>query len=97
MAYKIKLYHLYPDAMNLYGDLGNVLAIKKRCEWRGLESEVVDVKIGSDIDFSDADILFMGGGQDRGQSIIANDFQKRGREIFCGILFCRVQKCLCCQ
>jgi len=81
MSYKIKVYHLYPDAMNLYGDLGNVLTLKKRCEWRGLDFEVVDVKIGSEVDFSDADILFMGGGQDRGQGIIANDFAKRGREI----------------
>lgn len=81
MSYKIKLYHLYPDAMNLYGDLGNVLTIKKRCEWRGLDFEIVDIKIGDKIDFSDADILFMGGGQDRGQKIIAGDMAKRGMEI----------------
>jgi CobQ-like glutamine amidotransferase family enzyme len=81
MAYKVKLYHLYPDAMNLYGDLGNVLAIKKRCEWRGLEFEVVNIKIGDQADFNDADIIFMGGGQDRGQSIIAADLKKRGEEI----------------
>jgi hypothetical protein len=81
MSYKIKLYHLYPDAMNLYGDLGNVIAIKKRCEWRGIEFEVVEVKIGDPIDLSDADILFMGGGQDRGQKIIFNDLAKRADEI----------------
>lgn len=81
MSYKVKLYHLYPDAMNLYGDMGNILTLKKRCEWRGIEFEVVEVRIGSEVDFSDADILFMGGGQDRGQDIIANDFKKRAREI----------------
>lgn len=78
MAYKIKLYHLYPDAMNLYGDLGNVLTLKRRCEWRGIDFEVVDVKINSKVDFKDADIIYMGGGQDRGQKIIAADFAKRG-------------------
>jgi CobQ-like glutamine amidotransferase family enzyme len=81
MSYKIKLYHLYPDAMNLYGDLGNVIALKKRCEWRGLEFEVVEVRVGDKMDFSDCDILFMGGGQDRGQKIISADLQKRGEEI----------------
>lgn len=81
MSYKIKLYHLYPDAMNLYGDLGNVIAIKKRCEWHGFEFEVVNVKIGDKVDFSDADIIFMGGGQDRGQGVVSLDLQKRGREI----------------
>lgn len=81
MTYKVKVYHLYPDAMNLYGDLGNVLALKKRCEWRGLEFEVVDVKIGDKIDFSDCDILFMGGGQDSGQKIVAEDLVRRGDEI----------------
>lgn len=81
MSYKIKLYHLYPDAMNLYGDLGNVIAIKKRCEWRGIDFEIVDVKIGDQVDLADADILFMGGGQDRGQNIIKDDLQKRAKEI----------------
>jgi len=81
MSYKIKLYHLYPDAMNLYGDLGNVLTLKKRCEWRDIEFEIVNVKIGTEVDFRDADIIFMGGGQDRGQSIIGNDLLKRGAAI----------------
>jgi CobQ-like glutamine amidotransferase family enzyme len=81
MSYKIKLYHLYPDAMNLYGDLGNVITLKKRCEWRDLEFEVVDVKVGDKVDFSDADIVFMGGGQDRGQKIVAEDLVKRGEAI----------------
>ena len=81
MSYKIKLYHLYPDAMNLYGDLGNVIALRKRCEWRDIEFEVVEVKVGDKVDFSDADIIFMGGGQDRGQRIIFNDLAKRATEI----------------
>lgn len=81
MSYKVKLYHLYPDAMNLYGDFGNIVALKKRCQWRNIEFEVVDVKIGDKISFADADIIYMGGGQDRGQKIIQNDLQKRKLEI----------------
>ena len=37
---KIKLAHLYPKLLNIYGDGGNILAIKKRCEWRGIEIEI---------------------------------------------------------
>lgn len=81
MGYKVKLYHLYPDAMNLYGDLGNVLTLQKRCEWRGIDFEVVDVKLGDKVSFTDTDIVFMGGGQDRGQKVIAADLVKRGPEI----------------
>lgn len=81
MSYKVKLFHLYPDAMNLYGDYGNVIALKKRCEWRNIDFEVVDVKIGDKISFDDADIIYLGGGQDRGQKIIQNDLIKRKLEI----------------
>lgn len=80
-GYKVKIYHLYPDAMNLYGDLGNILTLQKRCEWRGIGFEVLDVKIGDKVDFTDADVIYMGGGQDRGQKIIASDFVKRGQQI----------------
>lgn len=81
MGYKVKLYHLYPDAMNLYGDFGNVIALKKRCEWRNIDFEIVNVKIGDQIKFKDADIIYMGGGQDRGQKTIQNDLKKRKLEI----------------
>ena len=81
MSQKLKIYHLYPDAMNLYGDLGNVITLVKRCEWRGIEVEIVNVKAGDIVDFAAADLLFMGGGQDSGQQIIADDLVKRGPEI----------------
>ena len=67
MDYKINIFHLYPDLMNLYGDWGNILTLVKRCEWRGIETEVIKIKIGDKADFSKADVIFMGGGQDRGQ------------------------------
>ena len=74
----IRLFHLYPDAMNLYGDLGNVLALRRRCEWRGIGFDVTDVKVGDHVDLSEADIVFMGGGQDRGQKIVGADLLERG-------------------
>jgi hypothetical protein len=78
---RLKLIHLYPDAMNLYGDFGNILTLKKRCEWRGIHFEVQNVGAGDPVDWGSVDLIFLGGGQDRGQELIASDLQSRGKEI----------------
>jgi Predicted glutamine amidotransferase len=41
-----KLAHLYPDLMNLYGDRGNLLCLKKRLEWRGHQCEIMPIARG---------------------------------------------------
>lgn len=69
----LTIFHLYPDLMNLYGDIGNVIALKKRMEWRNIECEIKEIKAGEKPDFTKADILFLGGGQDRGQKIIEKE------------------------
>lgn len=81
MTQKIRIFHLYPDAMNLYGDLGNIITLVKRCQWRGIEAEVVNVKVGDKVTFADADLIFMGGGQDSGQRIVTEDLVSKGTEI----------------
>jgi CobQ-like glutamine amidotransferase family enzyme len=78
---KITIFHLYPDAMNLYGDFGNIQTLKSRCGWRDIETEIVDIKRGDTVDFSKADIVFMGGGQDRGQKSISSDLLNKGPRI----------------
>lgn len=59
--------------MNLYGDRGNVISIKKRCEWRGIGVEVVDVGLGERVRPTGCDIFLFGGGQDREQALLAED------------------------
>lgn len=59
--------------MNLYGDRGNVISIKKRCEWRGIGVEVVDVGLGESIQPTGCDLFLFGGGQDREQALLAED------------------------
>jgi CobQ-like glutamine amidotransferase family enzyme len=81
MKQKIKIYHLYPDEMNLYGDVGNIITLCDRCKWRGIEAEVINVFVGDDFDFSDCDLVFMGGGQDRGQEIVGPDLVRIGPKI----------------
>lgn len=75
---RIKIAHLYPEAMDLYGDGGNVIALKRRCEWRGVAVEVVDVRVGQPAELRDVDLLVMGGGQDSAQAHVAEDLACRG-------------------
>lgn len=67
---KLSIAHLYPELLNLYGDRGNIISLKKRAEWRGIEAEVTEYKISDDIDFENIDILFIGGGSDREQLLV---------------------------
>jgi lipid II isoglutaminyl synthase (glutamine-hydrolysing) len=71
---KLTIHYLYADMMNLYGDRGNVIAIKKRAEWRGVPVEVAEVGLGESIrPTSSADLFLFGGGQDREQALLAED------------------------
>lgn len=67
------LYNFFPDRLNLYGDRGNVTALQKRCEWRGIQLEVVDIKTTNALHFSQVDLLFIGGGSDREQGLVAHE------------------------
>ena len=61
---KLRICHLYPDILNLYGDQGNILCLKRRLEWRNIDCDVTEVSIGERPDFADFDLFFIGGGQD---------------------------------
>ena len=73
----ITVCHMYPDLLNLYGDRGNVIAFLKRCMWRNIPVNLVEVGIGESIDFEKIDFLFLGGGSDTEQNLIARDLMKR--------------------
>ena len=51
---KISVGHLYPKQLNLYGDMGNIITLKNRCEWRGIEFEYNTINPGEKI--SDCDL-----------------------------------------
>ncbi|MCU1689036.1 MAG: glutamine amidotransferase [Pseudonocardiales bacterium] len=74
------LAHLYPHEMNIYGDTGNVLVLRRRLEWRGLAVEVVPVGVGTAIPPT-TDILLGGGGQDAAQGEIGADVLTKGPDL----------------
>jgi lipid II isoglutaminyl synthase (glutamine-hydrolysing) len=74
----LRVAHLYPDVLNIYADRGNVIALRHRCEARGIGFEVIDVSVGDPFDPSAVDLLLVGGGQDREQRRIADDLVAKG-------------------
>ncbi|MGI8609086.1 MAG: type 1 glutamine amidotransferase [Candidatus Dormibacteria bacterium] len=84
-AQRIRLGHLYPREMSIYGDRGNIISLQDRSRRRGIEMEVVeiarDTDAMNDIDvFFDIDIFFIGGGQDQDQDLVASDLSGSKRD-----------------
>jgi CobQ-like glutamine amidotransferase family enzyme len=76
---ELKICHLYPDVLNLYGDSGNILCLKRRLEWRGIEVTVDRRPIGAENSLGGFDLLFVGGGQDFEQEVLLEDLH-RGKD-----------------
>lgn len=72
---KISIAHLYPKLLNLYGDIGNIITLQKRCEWRGIDVEFEEIGIGDKI--KEHDIYFIGGGQDKQQEEVADELYRQ--------------------
>ena len=70
---ELKLCHLYPDILNLYGDRGNIICMEKRLSWRGIDVTTTGVSVGEPLQASDFDLFFIGGGQDFEQEVLLPD------------------------
>jgi hypothetical protein len=77
---KVLVAHLYPDYLNIYADRGNIAVLAQRLAWRGHELEVAGVSIGDRLP-RDADLLYIGGGQDREQALVAPEIAGRTDEL----------------
>ena len=71
----INVLHLYPNSMNIYGDMGNILTIKRRLEWHGYQPNVIGYNQGDELP-AEVDIIIGGGGQDSGQLAVQDDLIK---------------------
>jgi lipid II isoglutaminyl synthase (glutamine-hydrolysing) len=70
----IRVGHLYPDYLNIYADRGNIAVLARRAAWRGHELEVRS----DELQASEHDLLYVGGGQDREQALVAADLVEKG-------------------
>lgn len=80
--YTLTIGWLYPELMSTYGDRGNIIVLQKRCEWRGIKVEVLNLDVGFDYKLlAKCHMLFMGGAQDRQQQIVAEDLKKKKNQL----------------
>ena len=73
--YELNILELYPRDMNIYGDSGNVLVLKKRAEKRNISVNILSYNIGDSFP-KNVDIVVAGGGQDSGQEKVNKDLLK---------------------
>jgi CobQ-like glutamine amidotransferase family enzyme len=92
----LKICHLYPDVLNLYGDRGNIACLRQRLLWRGIGAEVTELPVGQNADFTSFDIFFIGGGQDFEQRVLLDDIAgKKAADIQAAIEDERVFLAIC--
>lgn len=68
---EIRILHLYDQYLNIYADRGNILVLRQRCAWRNISCVVDGLAPGESFTGSDYDLIYVGGGQDRDQRMIA--------------------------
>ena len=78
---RIRVGHLYPEYLNIYADRGNIAVLARRAAWRGHELAVEAISLGDPLEPGAYDLLYVGGGQDREQALIAPDLASRGEAL----------------
>lgn len=73
----IRLAHLYPEYLNIYADRGNIAVLSRRAGLRGHALEIAAVSIGDELRPGAHDLVYIGGGQDREQALIAPDLASK--------------------
>jgi CobQ-like glutamine amidotransferase family enzyme len=76
---ELRVLGLYPDQMNIYADRGNIIFLRRRCEWRGIDFVYGGAGQGESVDPGAHDLFYIGGGQDRDQRAVASDMVETKR------------------
>ena len=77
----LRVAHLYPEYLNIYADRGNIAVLANRARWRGFELVVEPVSVRGALRPGEHDLIYIGGGQDREQALIAPDLAAKGAAI----------------
>jgi lipid II isoglutaminyl synthase (glutamine-hydrolysing) len=77
---ELRLLALYPEQMNIYADRGNMIFLQRRCEWRGIPFRYAAAGPGDRFDPGEHDLIYIGGGQDRDQVLVAEDMMRTKRD-----------------
>lgn len=79
--FKLDIAHLYPQLLNIYGDMGNIFVLQKRAQLRGIKVKIHNINTNDDTDNQNYDIYFIGGGQDKQQIEVAAQMQKQKNKL----------------
>jgi CobQ-like glutamine amidotransferase family enzyme len=77
---ELRVLSLYPEQMNIYADRGNIIFLRRRCEWRRIAFTHVGAGLGEPVDPAGHDLIYIGGGQDRDQRLVADDMLRTKRD-----------------
>mgnify|MGYP001057362353 CR=1 FL=1 len=77
---ELHICHLYPELLNMYGDIGNINILKYRAEKRGIDVTVHSHSVGDVFEAEKYDIVMLGGGQDFEMSIVSKDISAEKKE-----------------
>ena len=79
--YSLSIGWLYPELMSTYGDRGNIICLQKRCEWRGIKTDVLAIDQDTPLSrLKTIDLLFGGGAQDKEQDLVMKDLKGKKAE-----------------
>jgi lipid II isoglutaminyl synthase (glutamine-hydrolysing) len=81
MNRSIRIGHLYPSLLSVAGDRGNLFAIQRRCEWRGIGTEVTEIGVEETPDFTQFDLVLFHGGQDKEMDVAARDLGPKAESL----------------
>lgn len=73
---ELRIAHLYADLLNIYGDRGNTIVLQRRAQWRDIDVSIQAIGVGQALDWRRFDLIFVGGGQDRQQALVASDLHE---------------------
>jgi CobQ-like glutamine amidotransferase family enzyme len=78
---ELKVINVYPDILNLYGDIGNLICIKQRCIWRGIDLKIENLTVDKELAIEEADMILIGGGSDNDQDIVSRHLLKQKKDL----------------
>jgi CobQ-like glutamine amidotransferase family enzyme len=73
---RITVGYLYPDIMSTYGDHGNLETVLRRCEWRNIAVDVIELRLRDRLAPDVADLIMIGDGGESQQRLVAPDLWK---------------------
>jgi len=81
MNTSIRIGHLYSSLLSVAGDRGNLFALQRRSQWRGIGTEVTEIGVDETPDFTQFDLILFHGGQDKEMDVAARDLGPKAESL----------------